>query len=515
MAIYRLSVQGIRRSEGRSTVASAAYRSGTSLRDERLEMTFDFRRKEGIEHRDVLGPETAPAALLEREALWNAAERADARKDSVPAQEVLISLPHELNAEQRRALVRTFVDESLVKRGMIADFSIHQPDTQGDQRNFHAHILVTTRDVGPKGFGKKNPEWNHASFVIELRHEWARVQNRVLQQHLGQDAPQVSERSLADRGLMRAPEPKKGPAATAMERRGEHSELVARRTGALAERDDLAAQEQAARSKMRPENTVWLSRPTQDLQSEMVGIKVALEHNQAELAARRDALRAPHVPSRRQIESGLTKGEMRDRRRAEFALKQARKDAIAGGLSARSIAKWFANPGAALMTAIATGHRHFDRLEAADRALKLATAALEKKRAWVRSGEGQAQVANLREPAVEASVETAKERRALDRRTRRLGAQIVRVHRTIRDLAVARHAGIERIEVPGQTPRDGTREAAQARHVAAIAGPTRAALNSLPKPVLQRAFKALQAQAVAPELPDRRADLWPDPSADF
>lgn len=515
MAIYRLSVQGIRRSEGRSTVASAAYRSGTALRDERLEMTFDFRRKEGIEHREVIGPETAPAALLERERLWNAAEKADVRKDSVPAQEVLISLPHELNAEQRRDLVRMFVAESLVKRGMIADFAIHQPDLQGDQRNSHAHILVTTRDVGPEGFGKKNPDWNHASFVIELRHEWARVQNRALQQYLGPDAPQVSERSLADRGILRAPEPKKGPAATAMERRGEHSELAARRVGVLAEREDRAAQEQAIRSQMRPESTAWQARPTHELQREMLDIKAALERNKVELEMRRDALQTPRVPSRRQIENGLTRHEVQARRRAEFALKRAREEAMAGGLSARSIARWFASPGAALLAAVAAGHRHFNRLEAADQALKSAMAALERKRVWVRSDEGQAHVSNLREPSVQASVEVAKQRRAIDRRVRRLGALIVRVDRTIRDLGVARHAGIERIEVPGRVPRDGTREEAQVRHVAAIAGPARAALNSVPKPLLQRAFRAMQAQAAQPELPSRGHDLGPDPSPDF
>jgi ATP-dependent exoDNAse (exonuclease V) alpha subunit len=515
MALYRLSVQGIRRSEGRSTVASAAYRSGTALRDERLEMTFDFRRKEGIEHREVMGPETVPAALLAREALWNAAEKADVRKDSVPAQEVLISLPHELNAEQRRALVQTFVAESLVKRGMIADFAIHQPDVQGDQRNFHAHILVTTRDVGPEGLGKKNPDWNHASFVIELRHEWARVQNQALQQYLGPDAPQVSERSLADRGIMRAPEPKKGAAATAMERRGEHSELAARRAGVLGARDDLAAQEQAVRRQMRPEHSPWRARATHELQREMLAIKAALERNKAELETRRDALQVPRPRSLREIENGLTKPEIQTRRRAEFALKRARDEAIAGGLSARSIAKWFANPGAALLLAVAAGHRHFDRFEAADQALKLATAALEEKRAWVRSDAGQAHVSNLREPAVEASVEVAKQKRAIDRRVRRLGAQIVRVHRTIRDLSVAQHAGIERIAAPGHVPRDGTREAAQARHVAAIAGPVRAALSTVPKPLLERALRALKAQAEQPESPNRGPDLGSDPSPDI
>lgn len=509
MAIYRLSVQGIRRSDGRSTVAAAAYRSGTQLRDERLEMSFDFRRKEGIEHREILSPESAPAALLEREALWNAAEKADRRKDSVASQEVLISLPHELNAEQRRDLVRTFVRESLVSRGMIADLNIHQPDEAGDQRNFHAHILVTTRDVGPDGFGKKNADWHHASFVSELRHEWARVQNRALQQHLGPEAPQVSELSLADRGILRPPEPKKGPSATAMERRGEPSELGARYSGVLAQQQDLASQERTARGKMRAESAPWQARPTRELHGEMVGVRAALERERSELVARRDGLQASRATSQRQIENALTREERQARRRAEIELKAAREAAVAGGIPVRAIARWLADPGAALLSTVAAGHRHFDRLEAAERALKTATSALQERRAWLRSDAGEALIANLREPAVGASVEAAKQRRAIDRRVGRLGAQIVRVDRTLRDLGIAHHAGIERIKVPGHVPRDGTREAGQARYVAAVAGPTREAVDALPRPVLQRALRAM-AQSAAPEPPRRGPDLTPD-----
>ncbi|PMY30973.1 MobA/MobL family protein, partial [Pseudomonas sp. FW306-2-2C-D06C] len=79
--------------------------------------------------------------------LWNAAEAAELRKDGVPARELLVALPHELDFEQRRELVRAFVDEHLVAKGMIADVAMHKPGKEGDQRNFHAHILVTTRRV--------------------------------------------------------------------------------------------------------------------------------------------------------------------------------------------------------------------------------------------------------------------------------------------------------------------------------------------------------------------------------
>ena len=197
MAQYRLAVQTIQRSMGRSVVAAAAYRSGACLVDDRLAMEFDFAAKDAIEHTEILTPRDAPVAFADRGVLWNAAEMAERRKDAVPAREILISLPHELDFEQRRELVRAFVAEQIVARGMIADIAMHRPGKEGDERNFHAHILVTTRAVGPEGFGGKPEEWWSPKTVREWRAGWAKNQNEHLCRHLGPDAPQVSHLSLS------------------------------------------------------------------------------------------------------------------------------------------------------------------------------------------------------------------------------------------------------------------------------------------------------------------------------
>jgi ATP-dependent exoDNAse (exonuclease V) alpha subunit len=181
VAQFRLEVQAIKRIEGRSAVAAAAYRSASRLHDERLEMSFDFTAKGGVAFTGVMAPKDAPSAFGDRERLWNAAEAADKRLDSRTAREVLISLPHELTDDQRHALVRDFIAQSLVARGMIADYGIHDPDAHGDARNFHAHILVTTRRVGPEGFGLKGRDWDNPAAVRALRLEWCLVQNQHLQ----------------------------------------------------------------------------------------------------------------------------------------------------------------------------------------------------------------------------------------------------------------------------------------------------------------------------------------------
>jgi hypothetical protein len=507
VAIYRLSVQGIRRSEGRSTIAAAAYRSGTLLRDERLEMAFDFRKKEGIEHREIMAPEGTPAALLEREALWNAAEKSERRIDAVPAQEILIALPHELNTEQRRELVRAFVRESLVSRGMIVDFNIHQPDPQGDQRNFHAHILVTTRDVGPEGFGPKNRDWHHQSFVADVRHEWARIQNRELQRYLGKDAPTLSEKSLAEQGISRIPSPKLGPAATAMERRGERSENGTRREATRLKQRETERKDRDLERQMRPEHTAWTARRTDDLVREMAAFRAQMLEQRALLVARRDGQKVPRPPSTKQLENALTKAELIAHRRAQKALSKAQEQALASGISPRQIALWFVNPGAAFMSAIKGAHRVLDRLETADRAARAAETALNAKRVWVRSEPGQAQIANLREPAVQAAVDAAKVRRSAERRIRRLDARVKRVNGVIRNLSVARELNITQLKVPPRVPTDQRFDANQERRLRAIGRPAAAAIADVPKPLYQALLGRIRARALEPPRPTRGPEI--------
>ena len=117
MASFLCQVQTIQRGLGRSAVAAAAYRSGQALTDDRLAMEFDFSSKDGVEHAEIMSPANAPDAYSDRGALWNAVEAAERRKDAVPAQEVLLALPNELDFEQRRELVRTFVREQVVAKG--------------------------------------------------------------------------------------------------------------------------------------------------------------------------------------------------------------------------------------------------------------------------------------------------------------------------------------------------------------------------------------------------------------
>ena len=119
MTQYRFSAQVIKRSDGRSAVAAAAYRAGERLVDERLEMPFDYSHRAGVEHTEIMLPYDADRGLTNRSVLWNQVEAAEKRSDAQVAREVQLSLPHELSFDQRRELVRDFVQTAFVDRGMV------------------------------------------------------------------------------------------------------------------------------------------------------------------------------------------------------------------------------------------------------------------------------------------------------------------------------------------------------------------------------------------------------------
>ena len=231
MAIYHCSMKPISRSSGRSAVAAAAYRSAQSLVNERDGQTHDFTRRDGVEHCEIVLPAGVDAAwALDRSQLWNAAERAENRCDARVAREFEIALPHELSAEQRLALTRSFAVDLANRHGAAVDFAIHSPHGATDVRNHHAHLMMTTRTVSADGLGEKTPiEWKNARLLSENL-PTSQMQLRDIRQafehhaneHLaraGHEA-RIDHRSHQERGLELLPTQHMGVHATQMDRRG-------------------------------------------------------------------------------------------------------------------------------------------------------------------------------------------------------------------------------------------------------------------------------------------------------
>ena len=183
MAIYHFDASVISRSKGRSATAASAYRTAEVIKDHRTGEVHDYTRKSGVLHTEIIAPDNAPAWAHDRSSLWNAVEDAERRKDAQVAREVRVALPSELTTEQNADLVRAFVQEQFVARGMIADVALHAPGREGDQRNHHAHIMLTTRAVGPDGFGAKERDWNAKDLLVDWRGSWAEHVNDTLERY--------------------------------------------------------------------------------------------------------------------------------------------------------------------------------------------------------------------------------------------------------------------------------------------------------------------------------------------
>lgn len=288
MADYRLSANIIKRSSGRSSVAASAYRAGLELHDERTGLAHDYTRKRGVLHSEILAPDNAPEWMTNRAKLWNAVEAAERRKDAQLSREIQLSLPHELDEDQNRALVLDFIRSEFVSRGMVADVAIHAPDRQGDERNIHAHVMLSTRVLTGAGFGKKNRQWNAPEQLQTWREQWAGRQNQEFER-LGLEI-RVDHRSYAQQGIDREPTQHLGPVANDMERKGEPSrignenrERMQRNTQRAARAQDSAAlSRQLAAEKARSAEHSNVKR------AELEG---GLQHDFLELDRRHDRAR--------------------------------------------------------------------------------------------------------------------------------------------------------------------------------------------------------------------------------
>lgn len=245
MAIFHLSMQKISRGAGRSAVAAAAYRSGEDLEDERTRERHDYTRRQGVEHSELVGWDGT------RGALWNAAEEAERRSDSVVARELVYALPAELSPEGRRQVARELAAYLRTTTGAAVDVNVHAPsrDPGADERNHHAHIQWTARGVDDAGrFAAKKVDpfslREGPELVRELRAQAAALTNAALARE--GVAARVDHRSYAEQDahlppeLQRLPTGHLGPLRTALERSGMVTERGELNRAAAAHTRELA-----------------------------------------------------------------------------------------------------------------------------------------------------------------------------------------------------------------------------------------------------------------------------------
>jgi ATP-dependent exoDNAse (exonuclease V) alpha subunit len=239
VAVYFLNLKTFGRANNSSAVSAAAYRAGERIRDERTGKTYDHSERRDVLHKEIVLPSELAGDnvswALDRANLWNAAEHAETRKNARVAREYLVALPAELSDEQRLVLTRGFAHELSDRYRFALDVAIHAPrDYPGsDPRNFHAHLLATTREVQVHGLGAKTTlEWNDGDRrdiglgpavgeLFHVRQRWAEATNEALR--AAQLQVRVDHRSLRAQGIDREPYPYIPRVAYEMERHGYRS----------------------------------------------------------------------------------------------------------------------------------------------------------------------------------------------------------------------------------------------------------------------------------------------------
>ena len=230
MAVYHFSAKTVSRSAGRSSTAAAAYRAAERIVDERTGEIHDYTRKGGVVASEVILP---GGGTMARADLWNSVETHHKRGDATVAREFVVALPAELDADQRQDLARRYARELAERYRVAVDVNVHAPGKEGDQRNHHAHILLSACYANTWGkLGKKAVELDPihcqrhglANVVERERERWEQLANQALEK-AGQEA-RIDHRSLEAQGITdRAPGVHLGPTATAIERSGRESDV--------------------------------------------------------------------------------------------------------------------------------------------------------------------------------------------------------------------------------------------------------------------------------------------------
>jgi hypothetical protein len=232
MGVYHFHVDVLSRSSGRSAVGAAAYQSGEKLHatayvayqsGEKIiaegdQIVHDYTRKTGVVHKEILLPQNAPREYADRETLWNAVEKRERRRDARLMREIDAALQVEFTLQENIELLREYIEDNFVSKGMIADLAIHDKK----DGNPHAHIKLTLRDVTPEGFGKVNRDWNTTAELVSWRKNWSDINNRLFERK--EIDERIDHRSYRARGIDREPTIHLGHEAAALERKGIRTE---------------------------------------------------------------------------------------------------------------------------------------------------------------------------------------------------------------------------------------------------------------------------------------------------
>ena len=233
--MYHATTSAVSRGAGGSSCAKGAYIGGEEITNEITGEIHNYTKKQGVEHTEIILPNGIDKTISSSE-LWNKAELAENRKDARVGREWVIGLPSELDKEQRKELAQNLAKDLTERYQVATQIAIHEPNKQGDQRNYHVHILTTTRKIDQdlNLTAKSDIELDRKQCaklgistsqdqIIECRE---RIANRINQSlEMANVQKQVSHLSYKDQGIDKLPTKHMGKSATFLERNGIKTEI--------------------------------------------------------------------------------------------------------------------------------------------------------------------------------------------------------------------------------------------------------------------------------------------------
>ena len=238
--------RGVKCSGGSSAVEKSSYISRTTLESEYNGQTYYPKYSEDLVHSEIMLPVNAPPEYADRSVLWNSVEMFEQKNSRAQlARSMRITLPNDWSYELATEVMRDYMKDNFVDKGMCCEWAIHDSEHNG-QRNLHCHVLLTMRPILEDGsWGEKQKKvyildengnkvigrngkpkcttkdvtgWNdkgNAKLWRANLKELINATNAKLKIDETWD-----DRSFKDRGLDIEPEIHLGPKASALEREG-------------------------------------------------------------------------------------------------------------------------------------------------------------------------------------------------------------------------------------------------------------------------------------------------------
>jgi len=199
VAINFLRLDSLGRSQGKVLAAALAYLEREELEDRRTGLVYNYQKRGGLVAKGAFFPQVERGecrakernlSRQEKEEFCLAVELKEKQKNSRLAKEVLTAIPAELPQEKQLELAQIFA-KKLVERYRVGAFwAIHEPPEGGDRRNFHLHLLLTTRELGSGNLGQKVKALDAKSEMQLIKKTWMELANEFLPEGKRLEEPQ-------------------------------------------------------------------------------------------------------------------------------------------------------------------------------------------------------------------------------------------------------------------------------------------------------------------------------------